>query len=360
MNKQRYGHRPGVMRNERGSALMIVLVALVGLTALAAAGMVITETELRASQNQEAGTRAFYTADAGLQEYLGTQTGATVDTFTTASGTAVVRADSLLELPTDRVLYRVRSVSEYTPPEGGSASRTVARLAIFDAGTITAKASFAAGAGLLKNGGAGTISGLDFALPGNPECPNSPSTAVAGVAVPPAGYVQDGGGLVPEGAPDVYEAASQADLLEETGVPWAKIVNDGLIQPDYEVPPDAWPTSFASNEWPVIYVSGSITVDVDYSGQGTLIVRENLTMNGDFTWKGLLLVGGYLTSNGYQQIDGATITGLNELLGEPTPSSDLGNGNKHFRYNSCYLTLASQAAFGGLSEVPGSWFERWQ
>jgi hypothetical protein len=346
--------------NERGAALMIVLVALVGLTALAAAGMVLTETELRASQNQEAGTRAFYAADAGLQEYLGTRSGETVDTFVTASGTAVVAIDSLLELPTDRVLYRVRSVSTYTPPEGGTASRTVARLAIFDAGTLTARASFAAGAGLLKNGGAGMISGADWATGGNPECPNSPSHTVAGVAVPPSGYSQDGGGLVPSGDPDVYEAPSQVELLEETGVPWRKIVNEDLLVPDYTIPPDNWPTSFPSDEWPVIYVDGSIALDSDESGQGTLIVRENLAMNGDFSWNGLLLVGGYLTSNGYQQIDGATITGLNVLLGESTPSSDLGNGNKHFRYNSCYLALASQAAFGGLSEVPGSWFERWQ
>ena len=65
--------RQSIVRNERGAALMIVLVALVGLTALAAAGMVLTETELRASQNQEAGTNAFYVADAGLQQYLGTK-----------------------------------------------------------------------------------------------------------------------------------------------------------------------------------------------------------------------------------------------------------------------------------------------
>jgi len=66
---------------------MIVLVALVGLTALAAAGMVITETQLRASENQEAGMNAFYAADAGLQQYLGTKVVATsTDTFAYAAG----------------------------------------------------------------------------------------------------------------------------------------------------------------------------------------------------------------------------------------------------------------------------------
>lgn len=351
------------VRNERGSALMIVLVALVGLTALAAAGMALTETELRASQNQEAGTTAFYVADAGLQQYLGTRLEATTtETFTYASGSAIVEGEKFLDLPNDRVLYRVRSTSTYTPPEGGTASRTVSRLALYSAGTVTATASLASGSGLLKNGGTGTISGVDQATSGDPGCPNSPATTVAGVAVPPGGYLQNGGTLVPEGLPDVYEAPTSLELLQSTGVPWNKIVNQGLLAPDYTVPPDSWPDfdALGADEWPVIYVKNSTTVTPDHSGRGTLVVRNNLVMDGSFEWDGLLLVGGYVTSNGYQTVSGATITGLNELLGETTPSSDLGNGNKKFLYDSCKLTYASKAAFGGLAEVPGSWFERWQ
>ena len=88
--------RPGIVNNERGAALMIVLVALVGLTALAAAGMVLTETELRATENQEAGTTAFYVAEAGLQQYLGTRDhAATTDTFTYATGMAIVQGEKI-------------------------------------------------------------------------------------------------------------------------------------------------------------------------------------------------------------------------------------------------------------------------
>ena len=342
---------------------MIVLVALVGLTALAAAGMVLTETELRASQNQEAGTAAFYAADAGLQQYLGTKAEATTtDTFSYSAGTAIVEGEKVLDLPNDRVLYRIRSVSSYTPPEGGTASRTVSRLALFSAGSVVATASFASGSGLLKNGGTGTISGVDLATAGDPNCPNSPAPTVAGVAVPPGGYVQNGGTLIPDGTPDIYEAPSSLELLQSTGVPWNKIVNQGLLAPDYTIPPDNWPDfdAMGSDEWPVIYVKNNIEVTPTESGRGTLIVRNNLTMNGSFEWDGLVLVGGYVTSNGYQTVSGATITGLNELIGETTPASDLGNGNKKFLYDSCKLTYASKAAFGGLSEVPGSWFERWQ
>jgi len=359
------GDRMRAVANERGAALMIVLVALVGLTALAAAGMVLTETELRATENQEAGTTAFYVAEAGLQQYLGTRDHATTtDTFSYETGTAIVQGEKVLDMPGDRVLYRVRSVSAYTPPEGGTASRTVSRLAIYSEGSIVAKAGYASGSGLLKTGNAGTLSGFDQASAGNPECPNSPAPAVAGVAVPPSGYVQSGGGgsLVPDGEPAVYEAPSSLDLLISTGVPWNKVVNEGLLAPDYTVPPDSWPdyASLPADEWPVIYVNGNIELGPTDSGRGTLIVRRNLTLDGSFNWDGLVLVGGYLTSNGYQTVEGATITGLNELLGETTPASDLGNGNKEFYYDSCKMKLAMKAAFGGLSEVPGSWAERWQ
>jgi hypothetical protein len=340
---------------------MIVLVALVGLTALAAAGMVLTETQLRASENQQAGASAFYAADAGLQQYLASNDGATVDTFTYTEGTAIVEGEKVLDLPNDRVLYRVRSTSTYAPPQGGTASRTVSRLALYSQGSIVAKASLASGSGLHKNGGAGTIDGEDQAPGGNPKCPNSPKPTVAGVAVPPGGYTQSGGSPVPEGDPAVYEAASEIALLEETGVPWDQIVNQGLLAPDYTIPPDSWPNfgSIPADEWPVVYVEGNHTVGPSDDGRGVLIVEDNLTMNGSFQWEGLVLVGGYLTSNGYQTIEGATITGLNELLGDNVPVSDLGNGNKKFLYESCNITMASKA-FGGLSEVPGSWFERWQ
>jgi hypothetical protein len=358
-----------LVRDERGSVLMIVLVALVGLTALAAAGMVLTETELRASENQEAGTTAFYVADAGLQQYLGSRDSATAtDTFTYAAGTVIVEGEKLLDMPTtngDHILYRVRAVSTHTPPEGGTASRTLSRLAIYSDGSIVAKASFASGTGLLKTGNAGTLSGVDQASAGNPNCPNSPKPDVAGVAVPPGGYVQSGGGpgsLVPDGNPPVLEAPSTLDLLESTGVPWDAIVNGGLLVPDVSIPGDSWPNfgSLPADEWPTIYADGNLVLGPGDSGRGTLVVRGNLEMDGSFQWDGLVLVGGYLTSNGFQTVQGATITGLNALLGETVPSSDLGNGNKVFEYDSCKMKMAMKNAFGGLSEVPGSWAERWQ
>jgi hypothetical protein len=108
----------------------------------------------------------------------------------------------------------------------------------------------------------------------------------------------------------------------------------------------------------VIYVEDNISLSPSNSGRGTLIVRNNLMLNGSFNWDGAILVGGYITSNGYQTVEGATLAGLNIMLGENPPSTDIGNGTKEFKYHSCKLKQATQAAFGGLSEVPGTWSER--
>ncbi|MGW8282091.1 MAG: pilus assembly PilX family protein [Gemmatimonadota bacterium] len=347
--------------DERGAALVIVLIALVGLTALAAAGMMTTGSDLQIAENMDASTRAFYAADAGLQTYIGSNNdGTTGDTYAPDSLTTVtVTPRKLTEIAGGRVLYRITSTAVYVQAPGDTAVRTVSRVAIFSDGSIAVPASFTAASGFLKTGGAGMISGQDWASAGNPKCPDSPKPAVAGVKVPPSGYWQDGGAPVPDGDPPIEDGDTGAEMLADIGLDWDGIVNGGLISPDYTIPPDTWPNfgSLPSDEWPVIYVEGNISVSPSNSGRGTMIVRGNLSLNGSFNWDGAILVGGYITSNGYQTVQGATVAGLNILLGETPSATDIGNGNKEFKYDSCKLKQATQAAFGGLSEMPGTWSE---
>ncbi len=347
--------------DERGAALMIVLIALVGLTALAAAGMVTTGSNLQIAENLDASTRAFNAADAGLQTYLGSSTdGTTGATYVNDSLTTVtVTPIKLTEIAGGRVLYRITSRAVYVQAPGDSAIRSISRVAIYSDGSIAVPASFTSAAGFIKNGEDGIISGQDWASAGDPNCPNSPMPAVAGVKVPPSGYVQSGGELVPDGDPPIEDDQTGEEMLESMGLDWEGIVNGDLISPDYTVPPDNWPNygSIPADEWPVIYVAGSITLSPSNTGRGTLIVRENLIMGGSFSWDGAILVGGYITSNGYQTVEGATVAGLNILLGETPSATDIGNGDKVFKYDSCKLMQATSAAFGGLSEMPGTWSE---
>jgi hypothetical protein len=341
---------------------MLVLVVLVGLTILGAAGLTITSDDIRQSENLSASTEAFYAADAGLQRYLGdSNDGSSAVTYTVGSSSVTVTPTGLTTLAGGQGMFRVSSVAVHTDARGAETSRAVSALAIYRTGSVTPTAALASGSGLLKNGASGTISGEDLASLTDPLCPALPGSSVAGVAVPPTGYSQSGGQPMPEGDPPIDDSQTAEELLQGLNVDWEDLSANGGDIADYRVPPDDWPDfdSLDDDAWPVIYVDGNLEVMSEDSGRGTIIVTGNLAMNDTFEWDGVLLVGGYMTSNGYQTITGATITSLNILLGELVPTSDVGNGTKKFLYNSCYVQAAFQALAGGggMAIVPGSWNE---
>ncbi len=375
-------------KNEDGAALMIVLIVLVGLTVLATGGMILTSTQIRMSENTQAGTYAFYAADAGLAQHFGTDSSNGTDTvtYTYAQGTATVWGEKLLNVTTDssRVLYRITSRGSYTNPQGNVTSREVSKIALetSSSGGLAFSAAFVAGAGLKKNGTSGTISGYDAAS--SFDCGGAPGPAIAGLTVPPDGYEQNGQGgtsedpgeqdLVPEGEPDVDYKPSGLEALQDTGIDWAGMLDGTAVTPDYTLPGDSWPfPGLPADEWPVILVDQthtSISNDktIYKGGRGLLIITGDLTLNGnghkftvpDWKWEGVILIGGKLVMNGYTEIEGAIVTGLDQLLGDaPGADTDLGNGNKSIKYNSCAVAAATSGLGGssGLYEEPGTWSE---
>lgn len=345
-----------ITENEKGFALLTVLLVLIGLTALSAAGFVLSDSDYRASQNHRSSVHSFLSANGGLYEYVGDQKVAT-DTMKYAytTGVATVNGEQLLDLGDGRTLHRITSESAYDAPEGGTARKTVSTVVIHSTGEFEIPAAITSLTGLDKNGGAGTITGGDQAADGS--CEGAKADSIAGVAVPEVpGYNQNGGASVPEGDPDILDPPA-ATLMDMLAFDWDAIVNGDLIAPDYTIPPDSWPSSIGPDEWPVILVEGDISVNPTHSGQGALIVEGSLTMNGSWDWDGIILVGENFISNGSQDVEGALMAGLDRLLGETPPDSDLGNGVKSFAFQSCYVLWASQAAFGGLFEFPGTWTE---
>lgn len=351
---------------------MIVLIVLVGITVLASAGMVITTAEIRISESTEAGTYAFYAADAGLAQYLGTDSinGTDTVTYTYVQGTATVWGDKLLNVTTDssRVLYRITSQGTHGSPGTGQTSRTVSVVAIQISGEFpfSFKAAFTAPTGLIKSGGSGILSGFNTA--DTSECADAGAPDVAGVSVPQVpGYTQTNGDLVPTGNPDISVQPDGLSMLDSIGIDWAAMLAGGVVTPDYTIPPDLYP--FTENDvldptgWPVIFV------DADYyllqtwkqSGRGLLIVRGDLETKGAFEWDGVVLIGGNLQTNGAQVYNGAIVAGLNMLLGDTTiVEAALGNGNIKIQYNSCNIESAFSSINSGptLYEEPGTWSER--
>jgi hypothetical protein len=208
-------------------------------------------------------------------------------------------------------------------------------------------AGWTALSGLQKNGGAGTLGGIDVC---------GDSAAVAGVAVPVnPGYT---GKTVAVGDPPVDTIAPA-----EVTIDWNAIVNQHMIEATFVFPGSTWPTAameaaYADDHsiyYPIVRVNGDFVLPS--SGKGMLIITGNLVLNGSVGWKGVILVGNDITSNGNNGIEGATVSGLNVKLGTYVPSSTA-NGTKQYNYNSCEVAKAT-TTMGTLVTLRNTWVDNW-
>ena len=346
-------HEPGA-----GFALPAVLLLLAGITVLATGGFLVANGDFRISQYHTAGSRAFHTADAALQDHLGTnRRGHNTVSYSYASGKATVVGDTLLDIGDGNMLYTITSSATHQPGGGGSAARSVRVVAMLSDAWFRASAAITAGSGLHKNGNSGAIDGHDQATWS--DCSAGPQSDIAGVATGPGLYTQNGAQPVPDGNPPVDDSQSGLRHLEDLGLDWAGITSGSVIEPDFTLPGDSWPdfSTIDPDWWPVIYLETNYALDAGHTGRGTIIAEHDLTMNGSFEWDGIILVGGVMTSDGKQTIEGTTITALNMLLGQTVGGSSVGNGNKSFEFHSCWVRYAAQQFVGGLVPMPGTWSE---
>ena len=71
-----------------------------------------------------------------------------------------------------------------------------------------------------------------------------------------------------------------------------------------------------------------------------------------------MLVGNTVISNGNTGVHGATVTGLNILIGLPVPVQDIGNGTKLYNFNSCNAARALRTQ-AKLRPYPNTWMDNW-
>lgn len=111
----------GMLRNDRGSTIVLVLLLVVLLTITVAAGFARSSSEQRTTSDMEAQTGALMVAQSGLERYLFQvttlpSTFPSTQTFTLSGGTADVTLHRY-HLSTgvgDPTIYAVRSKGRYT------------------------------------------------------------------------------------------------------------------------------------------------------------------------------------------------------------------------------------------------------
>jgi hypothetical protein len=346
----------------RGFAIPIALLVIAALTIMIAGGFSLVSAERRSVADQKSQISAFRIAEQGLEIFLVRRDslmaghpgyshvpGATPDTavIPMVGGTATVTLTRLRPVKGSQSgLYVARSRGVET---SGSfpGVRTVAQYVLWEPAPMQVLAGWTALSGLQKNGGAGTLGGIDL-------CHDS--AAVAGVAVPVnPGYT---GKTVAVGDPPVDSIAPDSVAID-----WNGILNLGAITPTITIPGGSWPTaamtaSFAdtlSTYYPIVRVNGDFSLPS--SGTGMLIVTGSLTLNGSVGWRGVLLVGNDITSNGNNGIQGATVSGLNVKLGTYVPGSTA-NGTKQYNYDSCEVAKAT-TTMGALVTLRNTWVDNW-
>jgi hypothetical protein len=350
----------------RGFAIPIALLVIAALTIMIAGGFSLVSAERRSVADQKSQISAFRIAEQGLEIFLVRRDslmaghpgfshvpGATPDTavIPMTGGTATVTLTRLRPVRGSQSgLYVARSRGVETSgayagtPQG---VRTVAQYVLWEPAPMQVLAGWTALSGLQKNGGAGTLGGIDLC---------GDSATVAGVVVPVnPGYT---GKTVAVGDPPVDSVAPDSVAID-----WNGIINQGAITPSMIFPGSTWPTaamqaSFAdtlSIYYPIIRVNGDFVLPS--SGTGMLIVTGSLTLNGSVGWRGVLLVGNDITSNGNNGIAGATVSGLNVKLGTYVPGSTA-NGTKQYNYDSCEVAK-STTAMGALVTLRNTWVDNW-
>ena len=350
----------------RGFAIPVAILVIMVLTIMVAGGFSLVSAERRSVADQKSQISAFRIAEQGLEVFLVRRDSLMKDKpgYTKVPGAVpdsvrIPMSGGYADVTLTRLrpvigsqsgLYVVRSKGVETAgayagtPQG---VRTVAQYVLWEPAPMQVLAGWTALSGLQKNGGSGTLGGIDL-------CHDS--AAVAGVVVPVnPGYT---GKTVAVGDPPVDSVAP-----DSVDIDWNAIVNLNSIEATITMPGGSWPTALLEQSYndstkpyyPIIRINGDFALPS--SGTGMLIITGHLTISGSLGWRGVLLVGGDITSNGNNGIQGATVSGLNVKLGTYVPSSTA-NGTKQYNYNSCEVSR-STTAMGALVTLRNTWVDNW-
>jgi hypothetical protein len=368
------------LANRKGFALPMSILVIAVLTAALAAAYSSTNAEFTTNAAQRSENRAYNLAETGLEQFMVLRSSAgfcdhcgdplAVDSEWTRVSLPGGYADVVAVKvkpgvdPTTPAIYFIRSKGVDTTVKLSSAmavnaEHTVGIYAKWITTTMKVSAAWVSLSGLQKNG-TGTIDGRD-------ACGKMPD--VAGAQTIKGDFQNFGNASDFYGNPPVDTSKTFSQLSEANGIDWNAIINQNSLVPDVIVPdqPFPSPTAFAdTNYWPVIRVKTN-NYTLPNAGRGIIIADSNFVVNGSNMWSGVLLVGGSLTSDGNNTTFGATLSGLNYLIGgTPTisisgnpnldPDDATANGQKTYVYDSCSVAMASQRMRKYIS-IPNSWMD---
>jgi hypothetical protein len=331
------------LKDQRGIALVALILVMVLMTVLAVAALTRAIAEHKASAAVTWDAKTFYAADgarelgfAALEQYYEIAPGDSVTLIEhnefgdNVYGTAAaVRVDEGLN-NSDALEFVVYGHGYTEPPYAESKIAEFLRIEADPPWNLFG--GFITLVGLRKNGVAGMITGFDPDTCGTPV----PGLIAGDVVTESGAPVGDDAAWLEGQPPILYQEL--ADLIADLGFDEWGVAREGPF--DFEVDAAGWPGGDLCQTWPVIRVGPTATLRSEQSGCGVIIAPSSLHVGGGFTWEGIILVGDNIQIDGLIDVQGTALTGLNVMLGEPVTQSDLGNGTKLFSYNSCSIRKA--------------------
>lgn len=363
--------------DERGFALASAILALVVVGALVTAGFFAASQEGRISTSNAQADLAFYVAEQGLQNVLGTLKKRDVRNL--ADG------DTLAPSPTGQVEVGGRTVGEYdvqvrymggdsyfltstgVVTQGGRYAGATRRLGM---AVRTVDLNFPMTAALTTYGGIelrgnATVSGVDTPPAGWPadEC-EAPGASESGIRTRPEATVDTDGSTTILGDPPIerdesltpseFEDFGDVNVEELRG--WAShIINGGSVdpQPSYlqsgavcnRADVENWgnpigsPTDPCYGYFPIIYSEGDLTVNGNSFGQGILVVNGDFSVGGGFEFYGIVIVSGIFNNgqgSGNAEIHGTLLAGSNASIEDPSEYT----GTPVLQFSTCSVTRA--------------------
>lgn len=366
------------IRNRAGFALPVVILAMFLLVGALASGFAMLRGERAADDGTLQSQAASALAETGLQQGLTNRVGLglSAEPGATPDSVRLTLTGGYVDIVTTRLraaveggapgVYYVRTRGVRTMSgiaNAGDAVATASAFANYSIITLTVKSSMTGINGIKKAGSSGLISGHD-------QC--GQKSSLPGVAVPADPGITGSGqweqSLEGSEKADTIGATPE-ELADSVGIDWDAIVNGDALTADFDLPasgvgfPDATWFTNNSSSWPVIIVRNGPDPTTSFAlpnfGRGLLVVFGDLNMNGNTAgWDGIILIGGRLTSNGSNEVNGATVTGLNVQLGFTVENNDVNElqGTKQYKYHSCHVQSALTNGGGGtLRPIQSTW-----
>jgi type II secretory pathway pseudopilin PulG len=410
--------RTAAIRDRRGIALPMALLALVIVSVLISAALVSSSTELAVSNAQEEAMQSIYTADEGLNRYIGVLDSA----FRADPMTLPAEPAAALTLPSGNSANLVRRLmyrrSPVTTPNPTGPPTTVAGTAVYcitatqartggrSSRTVGAfvQASLLAGDLALNIRGAGSFGG-DVRVSGSGSITGQGTNVslcgadgyIPSIETSAAGTVDQNGSKITltDGTRQTTEDTASfrsrilggktpLEIAQRATIKFGPLLGSSRVftrnvKANATVPRDsAWnwgcpssmgvtcPSPADTSYYPVIGIDaqgGEAEIQGDY-GQGILVVVNGaLRISGGFKFKGIIIVDGALDITGTVDVRGAVV-GFNRITVSNSTGANQNDlsGTMNITFDPC-VNQRVQASFNDenpayqLARPPYGWFE---